>query len=265
MNSDLITRYNIDENLLKKAADLVLGKKVSILRLSKKYFKKNTRCLKYKDDLTRLAVALAASEKTYEAYKEKGIDENIFFDTMHDIGIWCENNHNNGLNNCNWIVNHICLELFKIGRLQYQIVKFPYIIYDYRKTPIKLRENVIAVHVPQGERLDYDACVASIEKAKAFFKQYFPQYSFAYFICDSWLLYDKNKEFMDENSNIIKFQSLFNIAMSRPADEQAIERIFGKREKDAYCYAQKTSLQKAAKAYILNGGKLGTGFGYFKA
>lgn len=265
MNIELIEKYNIDSELKKDAASLIRRNEAGILRLSDKFLHKKTGCLKFKNDLTRLAVVLKASETTYRMYKAKGIDDAVFFDTMDDIRIWCEDNRNQGLKNYHWVRNHICFELFKLGRLQFQIFRFPYVIYNSDKTPLKIAENVINVHIPRGERLDYDACVSSIEQAKFFFKAYFPDYRFKYFICDSWLLYDKNKEFMDENSNIIHFQSFFKITMSSPDDSQAIERIFGRKEKDALCYPQKTSLQKAAKNYILSGGRLGKGFGYFEA
>lgn len=265
MNFELIEKYNIDSELKQNAADLIRKNKVGILRLSKKFLNKKPNCLRFKSDLTRLAVVLKASEATYEKYKEKGIDDEIFFDTMDDIRIWCENNSNKGLENYNWIRNHIWFELFKIGRLQFQLFKFPYVVYDYKKTPLKFSENVINIHIPRGEKLDFNACVESIEKAKVFFSTYFPEYNYKYFVCDSWLLYGKNKEFMAEDSNIMKFQSLFTIAFSKCDEAQAIERIFGKKEKDANCYEQKTSLQKSAKKYILDGGRLGTGFGYFEA
>ena len=77
-------------------------------------------------------------------------------------------------------------------------------------------------------------------------------------------MFEGNQEFMAENSNILKFQTLFDIAYSVEEEEQGIERIFGKKEKDVCCYKQETSLQKAAKVYILNGGKLGIGIGTIK-
>ncbi|MDE5604840.1 MAG: acyltransferase domain-containing protein [Eubacterium sp.] len=235
------------------------------MRLSRKYARKRTGCLKSKNDLTRLACAIMASDITYGKYREKGIDDKIFFDTMDDIRIWCENNDNRGLHQYNWIKNHLAFELFKIGRLQFQLFKCKNPTLNYKKLPIKYGDNAVYIHIPQGEKLDYNACVQSINQAKAFFKQYFPKFKFEYFFCESWLLYDKNKAFMDENSNILKFQSLFNIAYSVDEDQQAIERIFGKKEKDVNCYKQETSLQKSAKEYMLNGGKLGLGIGYIKA
>ena len=66
---------------------------------------------------------------------------------------------------------------------------------------------------------------------------------------------------MDAGSNIIQFQSLFDINVSLPIDAQAIERIFGKRQLNKRNYPQNTRLQKSAKEYMLGGGKLGIGIG----
>lgn len=265
MYPNLIEELNLEKNLKIKVTDLIIKNEVCILRLSKKFANKKPNCLKCKSDITRLACAIMASKITYQKYKEKGIDDKIFFDTMDDIRIWCENNDNKGLNEYNWIKNHIAFELFKIGRLQFQLFKCKNPTLNYGKLPIKYGDNAVYIHIPQGEKLDYEACVNSINLAKNFLKNFFPEFSFEYFFCESWLLYDKNKEFMDENSNIIKFQSLFNIAYSVADDKQAIERIFGKKEKDVNCYKQETSLQKSAKNYMQNGGKLGLGIGYIKA
>ena len=265
MRLDFIDKLNLEENLKLKVTDLINHNGVSILRLSRKYAKKRTGCLKFKSDLTRLACAVKACEITYKKYQDKGIDDKIFFDTMDDIRIWCENNNNEGLKEYNWIKNQLGFELFKIGRLQFQLFKCNNPTLNYKKLPIKYGEKVVYIHIPQGEKLDYDACLASINSAKAFFRKYFPKYNFEYFFCESWLLYEKNNEFMNKDSNIIKFQSLFDIAYSVEEDAQAIERIFGKKERDVQCYKQETSLQKAAKEYMQSGGKLGIGIGCIKA
>jgi negative regulator of flagellin synthesis FlgM len=54
---------------------------------------------------------------------------------------------------------------------------------------------------------------------------------------------------MKADSNILKFSSMFNHAYSIKIDEQAIERIFGKRQLFKKNYPENTSLQKSAKAY----------------
>lgn len=69
---------------------------------------------------------------------------------------------------------------------------------------------------------------------------------------------------MAEESNIIKFMSLFDICYSVKIDEQAIERIFGKRKLLKKNYAERTDLQRRAKRYMLSGKRLGIGIGVKK-
>lgn len=223
--------------------------------------RKNYGFMSLLDDKMRLAVTLLLVKDAKERYNEKGIPERVFRDTMSDIGIWCENNSNKGLHNTSWIKNHLLLELFKIGRLQFQIYKIPKKA-DFIKTlPFGSSKTVLNVHIPQGEKLDIENCRESFRKAPGFFKTYFPEFSFDYFFCESWLLYDKNREFMKEDSNIVRFMDMFDIVYSAPVDSQAVERIFGKRRFNISSYPEKTSLQKSAKKYMASGGKLGFGIG----
>ncbi|MGN1329102.1 MAG: acyltransferase domain-containing protein [Eubacterium sp.] len=233
-----------------------------ISALAEKYANGNNKCLVNRNDLTRLAVVTEALKFTKEKYNNLGIAGNIFDDTVKDIGIWCGNNENKGLKNYNWIKNHVRAELFKIGRLQFQIYKCDNVTLHYKKLPFKLGENLVYIHIPQGEKLIYEDCINSIKSAIVFFDKFFPDYKFKYFFCESWLLYQGNCQFMKADSNIMKFSSLFEIAYSLDLDAQAIDRIFGKKRIIKSRYSENTSLQKATKKHILNGGKLGFGIGY---
>lgn len=258
---DLIDKINLDNQLKKRVIDLARKDRVKILTLAEKCAKGNYNCLRFKDDLTRLAVIIETADYTLEKYKQLGISENIFYDTLDDIRIWCENNDNKGLANYNWIKNHLNCELFKIGRLQFQLFKCSNKLLDYNYFPFKCGESVINIHIPQGEKLIYSDCVASLKEAVSFFDEYFPDYSFRYFFCESWLLYGDNCLFMESSSNIMQFSALFDVVCSVNIDKQSIERIFGKRQLSKKKYQENTSLQRAAKAYLLNGGKLGIGIG----
>lgn len=194
-------------------------------------------------------------------YEKLGIDDQIFMDTMKDIAIWCENNHNKGLKNIGWIKNHLKAELFKIGRLQYQIYPCKNKTLKYDKLPFDYGDNLIYIHIPQGEKLWFGDCVISIKGAIKFFEDLFPNYSYTYFFCESWLLFEDNWMFMAPDSNILQFQSLFNIEYNVKNDHQAIERIFGKRHIIKKLYPQNTGLQHSTKEFLLHGGKLGEGIG----
>lgn len=210
----------------------------------------------------RLAVCLDyATRYTLPFYQDKSIPLDIFYATMSDIKIWCKNYNNKGLKNSNWISNHLKGELFRIGRLQYQLYNCDVKHLDYNLLPFDKNEQMLYIHIPQGEKLIYSDCVKSICDAKAFFSKYFPDFEYKLFFCESWLLFEDNYKFMDESSNILQFQSLFSIVYSNTIDVQGIERIFGKRKLLKQNYAEGTKLQKSAKQYMLDGNKLGFGIG----
>lgn len=258
---DLIHSIQLDTNLKQKVIDLAQKDKVKILSLAKKCSSGNFTCLKYQSDLMRLAVILKCAETTYNKYQQLGIDDTVFFDTLDDVRIWCENNDNKGLKNYKWIKNHIHFELFKIGRLQYQLFTCNNKLLKYDLLPFDYGEKVIYIHIPQGEKLVYCDCVNSLKSAVSFFNRYFPDYEYKYFFCESWLLYSENWQFMEQSSNILQFSSLFDICYSTDNDFQAIERIFKKRQFNKKNYKEDTALQRSAKAHLLKGGKLGIGIG----
>lgn len=101
---------------------------------------------------------------------------------------------------------------------------------DYTKLPFKRGDNLLYIHIPQGEKLTRESCTDSVRRAEEFFRSHFPNYEYDYFFCESWLLFPGNRSFMAKDSNIVKFMDLFTPAYSTENDSQAIERIFGERK-----------------------------------
>lgn len=107
--------------------------------------------------------------------------------------------------------------------------------------------------------MDYSACADSLLRAEEFFggeKQIF--------ICDSWLLSPNLKEVLPEDSNILKFQRMFEVTKVYYTFPQAEQRIFGDILEDKTAYPENTSLRRNAKAYILSGKDLGIGLGFIE-
>ncbi len=216
-----------------------------------------------------LTAVILKARDTLNIYREKNISDEIFYSTMTDIKIWSENFRNKkgftGLDELSWIQNHLNCKIFRLGRLQFQPFPFylpPYVSKEKGKTAdIKIGEKVLNVHIPQGEKLLKEECEKSLAMAESFFRDY----PYKAFICDSWLLCERNSEFMSENSNIISFAEMFEILGSSDNPSQTVERVFGKIEKDPADYPENTALQRQCKAYILSGGKPGTGFGIIRA
>lgn len=220
--------------------------------------------------MLRLCFCVAMCEKVHEQYVEKGIPDEIFYDTMADIYVWAEHFRKEygflGINEIMWICNHLNCSLFKIGRLQFQLYRLRFPLYIDRsvgrKAPVKLGKRCINVHIPEGEPLETQACLASFEAAEEFFAKYFPKFDYKCFACDSWLLSPALAQMLPPESNIVKFASLWQILGSGSNSSQAIERIFGKGIGTAFAsFPENTSLQRAAKAMLMNGKSIGMGFG----
>lgn len=262
MNTDLMEKINLSKGLKEKLLALYQSDEKQIKTLAEKCRVNDSfNCLALKSDLMRLAVCLEYAECTKENYKQKGIPLSVFYDTMRDIKIWCENNDNKGLKNYRWIENHLKCNLFRIGRLQFQLFRCNLKHLNYKNLPFDYNEKMIYIHIPQGEKLIYNECIESISKARIFFNKYFHDFKFEFFFCESWLLYDENWQFMQPGCNILQFQTLFDIVYSNDNDAQAIKRIFGKRHIIKSLYSEHSSLQKSAKKHILKGNKLGMGIG----
>lgn len=231
--------------------------------------------------MMKLALVYAFLPTVWDRYKKRDISEEIFWDTMSDIKIWIDDHRartgEDGLYELHWIMHHMNLNIFKIGRLQYQklfwFFKTPY---DKNGVKISFGDKIINMHIPRGEKLDIEACEKSLQMAKEFFAEYFPDFPNDKYMCHSWLLYPHNKDFMPEGSNILKFAEFFDIVEEKETPQQTYLWLYGvklknpdlmknKKETGNYGFVeilpQKTSLQKSTVEYIKNGGKFGDALG----
>ena len=255
---DLAIKIGLCDDLIEKLKTLD-GKKAE--KLADICLQKGFNILEKHNHITRLAVILTLAVRVKDEYEKAGISEEIYYDTMSDIKIWCMSNGNKGLKNYRWLKNHVSFELFRIGRLQFQLYESNNKTLLYSKLPFSYGDKLIYIHIPEGEKLEKSKCLESLEKADEFFRTYFTDYCYKYYFCESWLLFEGNRNFMAKDSNIVAFMSLFKLCYSVGIDVQAIERIYGKREIFKSRYAEATDLQKRAKQYMLQGKKLGIGIG----
>lgn len=205
--------------------------------------------------IAKLAAVLAALPATYANYLKRGIPDKIFFDTFRDIAVWCENGFKQygekGLNNVKWLARHVSMRLFRLGRLQFEFSRFVVIpnagLKNILKCPYRLGEKCIAVHIPQGEKLDYSGVLDSFGKADAFFTKFYPEYRYRAYNVVTWLLNPELEEVLGKESNIVRFGKLFTLLGRAPDNDMNERRVFG-YEKDRASYAPRNALQ----AYTLN-------------
>ena len=84
-------------------------------------------------------------------------------------------------------------------------------------------------------------------------------------VCDSWLLSPKLKLYLNDNSNILLFQSYFNVISFKEDDYGYIEWLFKENINfNIINFKEDTSLQRKVKKALLNGEKIGCAYGILK-
>ena len=89
------------------------------------------------------------------------------------------------------------------------------------------------------------------------------------FTCCSWLLYPDNLDILPEKSNVRKFMLEFDIINKfddKPGEYADMWRLFDMDYTGNFDdYPEDSSLRRAFKAHLKNGGKTGEGYGIFFA
>ncbi len=192
-----------------------------------------------------LACMLYASVNAYETYKQKGIDDGIFFETMKVYTRFIDETYlqkgNFIFDRGWWTIRHAGCHLFRLGELEYEAV------FDEN------RLNVY-IHIPSDARILPDFIDASLEQARAFINNRYPLIKKWDFYCHSWLLDSQLKGFLNENSNIISFQNRFEIIDDSMVDTNINKWLFNTASTDYNTFCENTSLQKKVKKHLLAGG-----------
>ena len=203
-----------------------------------------------------------AAEKARPFYH----NEEIYWDTFCDLrykvqecfdvyGIW-------GTFVAHWYPIFYNGTIVKLGRMEYQTRKCTF---KEPKTALGITVNpgdtIIALHIPTSfEPFDKAARLDSYRKAWEYFC---PNGEPLVCVCGSWLLYDGYEEVFAPGSNIDSFRKEFYMLSSKPSDSFGNAwRVFGADHKlPADQLPERTSLQRAFKAYMQNGGTHGNGTG----
>ncbi len=212
--------------------------------------------------------ALYFCEETERIFAKKNIPCNILLDTLWDIKfrtiVYTDRVGKMGLDKlCDWLFLHLKGENIHLGRLQYQIKNFGY---DVPTHGLFTGDPILAVHIPSGPKLTKESALASFKLAENFFKKYFPEHNYKCFTCNSWLLDNKNlPEFLPAGSNILDFQSVFEIVELGSSDDAFIFAFpHGVNRENVKDFTPKTSLQSKIKDFVLKDGVLYMGFGIHK-
>jgi hypothetical protein len=205
---------------------------------------------------------LTCTDRAKEIFDERGISEEIYYDTMRDLTaklVECKKLHDVwGTFVIWWFPEFFRAERFALGRLQFEKKEFPF--EDY-KGIVKKGDTVYNFHVPSGGSFTHDAITDSFKRAYKFFgvKGIMPIFF------SSWLIYPPHGELFADGSNLKNFYNLFDILDAYEyATNAEMWRIFYvtySPETDLDALPEDTSLQRSFKQFLKNGGKMGGGRG----
>ncbi len=175
---------------------------------------------------------ICLSRRLRERYREQGIADDIWQDTMLDLkykliechlvhGIW-------GTFVAKWNDGFFNMTRFALGRLQFELKPFGY---TYEKDGVTLTPDslVINTHIPRSEQpLNRESVREAYAKAAQFFKKQLQGAPVAFY-CSSWLLFEKHCEMLKPTSNIYRFMKDFDIVdTGEYQDYTEVWRLFDK-------------------------------------
>ena len=214
-----------------------------------------------------LYVFLRLSERTWNYYQEKGIGEDVFYESMYSMTICCQVCYDRlgiyGIDQQTyrrWQRYVLDGTLFRLGRLEFQLKVLDEDI-EIGTVKVPAGEKVVSVHIPRYLPLKEEDCEKSYACAREFFRRYYGMET-CVFVCHSWLLHPWMQECLPEPSAIMRFQKKFKLLRVEQNVDSAVSWIFpGYEGKPVSEYPADTSLRRAAIDRIRRGMPIGTAFG----
>lgn len=216
-----------------------------------------------------LALSLAVALEDKKLYSEIGIPEKVFYDTMgifsRDVNEHKESFGGYGFDRQFWTYRELSRVIFRIGELEYETTSYnDDDVLINGKTVIKKGDKILSIHIPSDGAITRQNCKASLSAAKKFFAEYFPDFHYEMFFCQSWIISPFLKEVLPETSNIVGFINLFEIYKTYPDDEGYKNWVFKNQNISIEEFPQNTSLQRNITAHLKKGGKIGAASGFIE-
>ncbi|MBQ7714533.1 MAG: DUF5596 domain-containing protein [Clostridia bacterium] len=228
----------------------------------------SARELKDKEYDFILLFNLCTAMYSYPVYEAKGLSRKVWHDTMEDYRFKlneCRRMYGEWGTFVNWFGRFFTADCITFNRLEFELESAAE---DLATDELTVRKGqlVVNVHIPSNEKipLSKEECDKSYHLAAEYFAPYFGDEPII-FMCGSWLLHEAMKDFLPEDSNILRFASEYVIA-SRWDSTEDLWRIFYIKDYDGNPenLPEETSLQRGYKKHLMDEKMPGAALGYRK-
>ncbi|MBD5093046.1 MAG: DUF5596 domain-containing protein [Subdoligranulum sp.] len=220
------------------------------------------------DGMGMLALYLAAACHTRARYRELGMPDEVFFDTMGCFSRFLEETRQSTghfvFDRGFWAWRQLSCRLFRLGTLEFEYRT----VAPHEPLPPGLApgDAILSVHIPSDACLSDAALRDSYNMAQCFFAgpgaavcaQGMPHTV----LCRTWLLAPALKTLLPAGSGILRFGADYVLYIEEPENEDFYRWLFGGK-KPLEQLPRETSLQRAVAAHLAQGGKIGAAGGVF--
>jgi len=224
-----------------------------------------TLCPKIDHGYKIMTVFLAAALHTRELYAAAGISDSIYIETMgffkRTVMEYKEINSVYGFDRAYWWWRQLSLNIFRLGTLEFEMRSVEHTAHF--GFPSEKSIPVIWVHIPSDAVMTRENLNYSYKIANAFFNKHYSHFKYRCICCGAWMLSPALKEILPSNSKILEFQSDFAITKIFSDDQSYFSWIFkqNKKPSDLSELSENTSLQRAIKKRLIEGGNIGRAAG----
>ncbi|KFI53723.1 acyltransferase domain-containing protein [Bifidobacterium biavatii] len=203
------------------------------------------------------AMLYAAGAYTLPVYRQRGITDDVFDATMacfsRFVGEHRVSYGEYGFDRDFWTIRQLSGRLYRLGQLEFEIA-------DRQDSPTGALRSV-CIHIPSDALLTPEYCDESFDLARKFIGRHFPEWENAPYECESWLLSPTLPMLLPADSNILKFQRRFVLVGTDMDAPDWREWVYQRSDKPVAELPERTSLQRAMKRHLMQGGKVGVGTG----
>jgi GNAT domain-containint protein/N-acyltransferase family protein len=200
-------------------------------------------------------VFLAALADVRRFHVKRRIPDDVSWATLSDLGRNLVRDRqllgDGGLRTSGWLTLHFRGSIFELGRLQFNRMK---VRAAHVADAFLEGAPALGIHIPESGPLTPESCDDSFAQAQLFFARHFPETPTRLGICNSWLLDPQLADYLEPESNIMRFQRRFTlVGEGHDGDADILRFVFHRLTPNIDDLPQRTTLERGIVAHLREG------------